>query len=116
MIDVYFYDDYGRVLREYSATYLPSRYTSPAETLVILHYYKDNLHSFREFDVSNVNIYEQCDHLQNGSVFAHHYVDIPDSVSQLEKEKQKDYRACFSHVAKSAGKYIDPLVELLALQ
>ena len=115
MIDVFFYDEKGRVLREYSATYLPSRHTSPSETLIILHYYKDNLHSFREFDASNVHIYEQCDYLNGEGVFALHYVDIPDSVSQLAKEKQQDYRACFGHVAESAGIYIDPTVELSTL-
>ena len=111
MIDVFFYDDKGRVEREYSATYLPSRYTSPSETLIKLHYYKDKLHSIREFDASNEHIYEQCEHLRDGTIFAHHYVDIPDSVSQIEKEKQQDYRACFEHMAKSAGIYIDPMVE-----
>jgi len=115
MIDVFFYDNNGRVLREYSATYLPSRHTSPSETLIILHYYKDNLHSFREFDASNVHIYEQCDYLNGEAVFALHYVDIPDFVSQLKKEKQQDYRACFGHVAESAGVYIDPAVELSTL-
>ncbi|MCK5360131.1 MAG: hypothetical protein KAJ95_05860 [Gammaproteobacteria bacterium] len=115
MIDVFIYDDSGRVLREYSATYLPSRYTSPAETLIILHNYNDSLHSFREFDASNVQLYEQCEKLNGEIVFALHYVDIPDSLSQLEKEKQQDYRACFGHVAESAGIYIDPMVELSTL-
>ena len=115
MIDVLYYDEKGRVAREYTATYLPSRSTSPSETLIILHYYKENLHSFREFDASNIHIYEQCNRVDDGStLFALHYEDIPDSVSQLDKEKQDDYRACFGHVAESAGKYIDPMVELSA--
>ena len=116
MIDVFYYDEKGRVAREYSATYLPSRHTSPSETLIILHYYKDNLHSFREFDASNIHIYEQCNRIaDDAALFALHYEDIPDSVSQLDKEKQDDYRACFGHVAESAGIYIDPLVELTPL-
>lgn len=115
MIDVFIYDDFGRVAREYSATYLPSRYTSPAETLIILHYYNNSLHSFREFDASNVQLYEQCEKLNGEIVFALHYVDIPDSISQVEKEKRQDYRACFEHVAESAGIYIDPMVEISTL-
>ncbi len=116
MIDVFYYDEKGRVAREYSATYLPSRHTSPSETLVILHYYKNNLHSFREFDASNIHIYEQCNRIANDkALFALHFEDIPDSVSQIEKEKRDDYRACFDHVAESAGIYIDPMVELSPL-
>ena len=115
MIDVFAYDKEGRLKREYSATYLPSRHTSPSETLITLHYYKGNLHSFREFDASNIHLYEQCSNIEDDSViFAFHYEDIPDSLSELEKDKQEAYRACFSHTANTAAPYTDPLVEISA--
>lgn len=113
MIDVFIYGDEGRLKREYSATYLPSRHTSPSETLIILHYYKDGLHSFREFDASNILIYEECASMEDRNViFAFHYEDIPESLSDLAKEKQPAYRSCFSHTADSAEPYTDPLAEI----
>lgn len=114
MLDVYIYDKQGRIKREYSATYLPSRRTSPLETVITLHAYANNLHSFREFDASDVLFYEQCTDAVNEKnvLFALHYEDIPGSLSELEPNQQEYYRACFDHLDPSAGAYLDPLVEL----
>ena len=113
MIDVFVYDDEGRLKREYTATYLPSRHASPSETLVILHYYKNNLHSFREYDASNFLVYEECRNMQDESViFALHDEDIPASISDLEKGDQSAYHECFAHTANTGLPYTDPLVEL----
>ena len=113
-IDVYIYDEQDRLLREYSATYLPSRRTSPLETVITLHAYANKLHSFREFDASDILFYEQCTDAVNEKnvLFALHYEDIPGSLNELEPNQQQNYRACFSHLGSSAGAYLNPLVEL----
>ena len=114
MIDVSAYDSQGRVKRHYSATYLPSRHTSPFETLITLHSYEGDYHSIREFDASDILIYEQCvDSGNNRLAFAFHYEDIPGSYSELEQSQQNEYRACFSHLGNTAEPYIDPLKDPL---
>lgn len=118
MIDLFIYDDENRIKREYTATYLPSRKTSPSEALIILHYYRNNLHSIREFDASNVLLYEQCTDTEQADkvIFSLDYVDIPGSYTELDKGEQEAYRACFDHAASSAEPYLDPLVELSAIK
>jgi hypothetical protein len=118
MIDLFIYDDKNRIKREYTVTYLPSRRTSPSEALIIFHYYRNNLHSIREFDASNVLLYEQCNDTAqaNKVIFSFDYVDIPESYSDLDPAVQAVYRACFDHAAISAEPFLDPLVELSALK
>lgn len=118
MIDLFIYDDENRIKREYTATYLPSRQTSPSEALITLHYYRNNLHSIREFDASNVLLYEQCNDTTqaNKVIFSFDYVDIPESYSELDIGKQAAYRACFDHAAITAEPYLDPLVELTSFK
>lgn len=113
-IDVYIYDELNRIKREYSATYLPTRRVSPLETVITLHEYPMNLHSFREFDASNILFYEQCTDAANEKnvLFAHHYEDIPGSYRELEPNQQENYRACFDHFDPSAGDYLNPLADL----
>lgn len=114
MIDLSAYDNHGRVKRHYSATYLPSRHTSPFETLITLHSYEGGYHSSREFDASDILIYEQCVDVSNGRlVYAFHYEDIPPSYSDLEKSRQNEYRSCFSHLEKTADPYLNPLIDPL---
>lgn len=110
IIDLFAYDKQGRIKREYSATYLPSRHTSPSETLIIMHTFKGHLHSYREFDASNIKTYEQCEDIRSGRViFALHYEDIPGSISELEQEKQAAYIDCFAHTENTAKPYTDPV-------
>ena len=114
MIDLSAYDNKGRVKRHYSATYLPSRHTSPFETLITLHSYEGGYHSSREFDASDILIYEQCVDASNGKlVFAFHYEDIPESYLELGVDQQNQYRACFSHLETTAEPYTDPLKDPL---
>jgi hypothetical protein len=107
-IEVYFYDDQGRVIRDYSATYLPEHRNAPIQTLVALHGYSNGLHAFRTFDASGVRIYEVCRGTYDGQA-----VDIaldevemgtelqnPDSIMKTDT-----YRACFSTVPVNSGTY-----------
>ena len=114
MIDLFVYDNKGRLKRKYAAAYLPSRRVSPHKTLISLHYYRNNTHSFREFDAFNVRIYEQCNDIKDANkiYFAFHYEDIPDSYQELDVEKHEQYRACFEHASSTVEPYNSPLSEL----
>ena len=114
MIDLFVYDNKGRLKRKYAAAYLPSRRVSPFVTLISLHYYRNNTHSFREFDVYNVRTYEQCNDIKDAKkiYFAFHYEDIPDSYRELDVEKHDKYRACFEHASSTVEPYNSPLSEL----
>lgn len=118
MIDLYMYDDQGRLKRNYSASYLPSRRISPLETLVTLHFYNNSYHSFREYDSSNIQVYEQCNDIADmkKTYIAYHYEDIPDSYQDLVPEVQGIYRACFDHTSSTAKPYISPLYELTEMK
>jgi len=114
MIDLFVYDKQGRLKRKYSAAYLPSRRISPLETSITLHYYSNDYHSFREFDIFNVHVYEQCNDImdEQKTYFAFHYEDISDSYQELDVEKHDIYRACFEHASRTAEPYTSPLNEL----
>ena len=117
MIDLFVYDKKGRLKRKYSAAYLPSRRVSPLETSITLHYYSNDYHSSREFDIFNVHIYEQCNDIKDEkkTYFAFHYEDIIDSYQELDVEKHDIYRACFEHASSTAEPYISPLNELAGI-
>mgnify|MGYP001820218046 FL=1 len=59
-IELYLYDDKGRISRDYTAAYLPPYRNAPIQTLISIHRYKDGLHSSRQFDVSDNRIFEFC--------------------------------------------------------
>ena len=113
-IELYVYDKEGRILREYAATFLPSRRAAPFHTLITQHYYSGDIHSFREFDASNDRLYEQCQKISDPKhvYFALHYEDIPYSYRDIEPSRQQQYRACFDQLAKTAVPFTNPMAEL----
>jgi hypothetical protein len=111
-IEVYIYDDKGRVIREYSATYLPNYRGAPTQTLVFLHRYNGDLHAFRSFDASGIPQYEKCTGTWMGKA-----VDIEldeDEIFELrtgggtETSRSPAYRACFAGLPEQAGDYLTP--------
>lgn len=118
MVDIYVYDDQGRLLREYNASYLPGHTNAPYETMINLHYHDEDLHSFRQFDASGEVLYQQC----TGKIgdqpvaLAHEYYEMPDSLSDVPAHLREVYRACFDEVPDTAHPYTDPLQELSGLR
>lgn len=114
MINVFVYDAQGRLKREYFASYLPSRRTSPLATYIALHNYNNYTHSFREFDYSNTRVYEQCEGVKSNKniYFAFHYEDIPESYLELDVKNHDLYRACFDHADSTAEPFISQLNDL----
>lgn len=107
VIEIFFYDESGRVERDYSAAFLPNHRNAPYQTLINLHRYTDGLHAFRQFDASGERLYEYC----RGSWFDEPVlieldeplVATPDTLLNSEA-----YIACFGFVPLADGNYLDP--------
>ncbi len=110
-IEVFIYDDQGRVTRDYTAAYLPTYRNAPTQTLISLHRYHDQLHAFRTFDASGYRIIERC----TGSLKDNEVnllldedeiaeaVGVPGSIMESD-----EYQACFGDLQAEAGKYLQP--------
>ncbi|MFV1983279.1 MAG: tetratricopeptide repeat protein [Thiohalomonadales bacterium] len=107
-IEVYKYDNKGRVIRDYLSAYLPVYRNAPIQTLINIHSYNDKLHSFRQYDASGYLIYEQCE----GTFFNDKILlSIDEDEFNSDVIKSEEYLACFNHLPTFVGKYINPLVE-----
>ncbi|MBU2582839.1 MAG: tetratricopeptide repeat protein [Alphaproteobacteria bacterium] len=107
-IEVFFYGQDGRLLRDYSARYLPGFRNAPIQTLVSLHGYDSDLSAFRQFDASGAWIYERCSGTWFGKV-----VDIsnemPDVGTSPSLAASEEYVACFGMVPFRAGAHLNPV-------
>ena len=107
-IEVNVFDEDGTLQRDYLAAYLPWGRNAPVQTLVNLHTYNNDLHSFRQYDASGKLIMEQCSGELGGMPvqFSLEDYEIPAS----ETEKSSEYRACFDGAAgNSAGYHRRPM-------
>lgn len=114
-IEVYIYDDAGRVLRDYYARYYPDYRNAPIQTLINLHSHNGDLHAYRQFDASGYRIYEQCaGSLAGEDVFLSlEDAELPPLVNASAATlPSRTYRACFQGVPRSALPFLDPLAEL----
>ncbi len=110
-IEVYVYNSEGKLIRDYSAAYLPEQRNAPVQTLINLHHYNGGLHAFRQFDVSTDVIYEYCNGEYNGQqqelrLFEDDLAATDYDARQLLKSPL--YKACFSGLPTHLGKYINP--------
>lgn len=110
-IEVFVHDDQGRVIRDFSASYLPGARNAPVQTLINLHHYNDGLHAYRQFDVSKDVIYEYC---QGEYAGQQHLLRLfEDNLAATDYDsrqllKSPVYKACFTGLQKKVGKYIIP--------
>lgn len=104
-VEAFIYDGQGRLVRDYSALYLPWSQNAPMRTMINLHYYKPDLHAYRQFDASGDLIYEQCKGTLSG-------VKVDISLEQQDIDARSTateaYRECFSGAAGAAGVYLNP--------
>ena len=110
-VEVYIYDDQGRVTRDYTAAYLPTYRNAPTQTLISLHRYQDQLHAFRTFDASGYRIIERC----TGSLKGREVNMLLDEDEIAEAlgdpgsiMASDEYKACFGDLQAEAGKYLQP--------
>jgi len=107
--EVYVRDAKGRVIRDFSVTYLPYGRNAPVQTLINLHGYSGKMHGFRQFDVSGDLIYEHCLGEYKGKKYQIRLFEDLLFSGSAEVDKTMAggaYKACFKSVAKSAKKYI----------
>lgn len=105
LIEVYIYDEQGRVIRDFAAIYLPWVQSAPIRTMINLHGYNRDLHAFRQFDASGVRVYEQCKGKQNGAS-----VDISLDEQEVGPPAAASdiYMECFTGVPDTAGTSLHP--------
>lgn len=110
-IEVYLYDDKGRVVRDYAAAFLPSYHSAPTQTLISFHNYNGELHAFRTFDASGYRIVERCTGRHAGQE-VDMLLDEDEIANSLEGKtkatKTDIYKACFDGVPEKAGKFLTP--------
>lgn len=110
-IEVYIYDKFGRVTRDYSAAYLPDYRNAPTQTLISLHAYSGLLHAFRSFDATGDHILDRCTGRHQGKKINILLDEDELYEGQFEKNgvMQSDtYQLCFKDLPKTAGKYLTP--------
>lgn len=109
-IEVYVYDDQGRVARDYMAWYLPHFRNAPRQTTINLHHYDGELHGWRQFDASDTRIYERCTRLPDKKVLIE--LNGEDRIGHAEENPRivnsPEYRRCFGGLEKTAGRYLKP--------
>lgn len=110
-IEVYVYDDRGRVARDYMAWYLPDYRNAPREATINLYHYEGGLQGWRQFNASGDRIYEKCTRQPEGTVLIE--LKGEDRIEHAEENPRSevygaDYRRCFGTLQKTAGRYLTP--------
>ena len=107
VIELFFYDKEGRILRDYSAAFLPRHHNAPYQTLINLHSYNGKLVAMRQFDASGARIFEHC----RGTWFdipVTIVIDEPLFATPDEVLESEEYIACFGFIPARLGKYLYP--------
>ncbi len=113
--EVFVRDAEGRVVRDYSAEFLPNARGAPYQTLVNLHGYPEGLRAFRQFDASGDLLYEHCDGHYGGAELrlALESWDLPYVEGNGGNSASRAaYDACFKALPASAADHLDPRNEL----
>lgn len=112
VMELFYYDDKGRVKRDYTTAFLPGYRNAPVQTLIALHAYNKGLHAFRSFDADGVALYERCEGEFKGKSIEISYEDseIDDMrVNPAKSDMGKPiYKACFDQIPLTAGKFLKP--------
>jgi hypothetical protein len=111
VIHVFFRDDKGRLIRDFSATYRTDDHDDPMTTEINLHAYSGGLEAFRQFNASGEITYERCRGSRKGKK-----VDIRLGILELEEYRGEPdtvmttpaYKACFGSIPLKPGKYLTP--------
>lgn len=107
-IEVFVYDDQGRVARDYSTWFLPRYRNAPRETNINLYTYGEGVRAWRQFDVFGNRMYERCN--AGDRVLVELWGD---DISRAKDDPKSvmhgaDYRRCFQTLATTPGKYVVP--------
>lgn len=111
VIQVFLYDNKGRLSHDYAASFRTDDHDDPATTEISLFDYPKGLRVFRQFNASNEITYEHCEGKWKGNP-----VDIKLDVIDLEEFRGEpntimttpSYSACFGRLPKSVASYLPP--------
>ncbi|MFV1983745.1 MAG: hypothetical protein ACC657_09425 [Thiohalomonadales bacterium] len=111
VIEVFIYNKDDKVIRDYSAAFLPEYRNAPVQTLISLHQYNKGLHAFRSFDASGDRILERCEGKYNGKEIS--FMLDEDELYELMGDKKgfmysQDYKLCLDNLQEDLGKYLSP--------
>jgi len=111
VIEVFQYDNSGRVKCDYTAAFLPGFRNAPIQTLVALHSYNDGLHAFRSFDASGDAVFERCNGDYKGKEVDLDFEDYQIEDMRLNPNgvmKTPEYQACFGKIDLTAKEFLPP--------
>ena len=98
VMELFYHDDKGRVEVDYTVAFLPVHRNAPTQTLVALHNYNGELHSFRSFDASGTTVFERCEGTFKGEDVDISYEDYEIETLRLRPNKGEMatplYQAC----------------------
>lgn len=105
-IDVKLRDKQGRVIKDFSASYLTKHRNAPIQALITIHYYNKKLHGFRVFDASYNRIYDICRGSYKGKTVN---IDLDDDYGELSEalENKKGIMSSATYIACFGGRNID---------
>ncbi len=104
IIEVNIYDQQGKVVRDYGSISLPWAPQLPVRTMINLHHYAGELHSFRQFDMYGDAVYESCSgRFQNRPL----RLDL-EGAEIAAQANTPTYRACFDGLSSQALAYLNP--------
>jgi len=109
-VEVYVQDEDGRIIRDYTAAYLPGYHNAPVQTLVSFHQYSGKLHGFRSFDATGDRILERCQGEYKGKSFEFLMDEDDLYAASLNGNpiEEKVYAKCVGSLPMTLGKYKDP--------
>jgi len=111
VIEVYVYDQQGQLKSDYLAAFLPGHRNAPIQTLINVHYQNDELHSFRQFDVTGDKIYERCEgkHFNEPVMISLEEDDFDSDDTHIIKTLASEaYLSCFEFTPSVATSYFSP--------
>ncbi len=112
VIEVNVHDNQNRIIRSFTAAFLPGYRNAPNQTLIHLYNYAGKkLTAFRTFDASGDRIYEQCEGEHKGKQvwISLEDVDIAGAENTAGSVMFKpEYKACFQDLQKVCGDYVRP--------
>ena len=109
-IEVFLYDEKGRLVRDFMAAYLPYYHNAPTQTLISFHHYTGDLHAFRSFDASGDVTLESCVGKNTKGQSINMILDEDDFFNEEDDTMETlEYQECFKGLKQNKlGKYVVP--------
>lgn len=105
IVEVFVYDDAGRLVRDFSSIYLPWARNAPIRTFVNLHRHSGDLHAYRQFDASGRRLYEQCKGRVSDETIE---ISLDSQDITAQATASPEYKVCFAAMPETAGDYLTP--------